>query len=703
MTRMSLCNRFAVAATAAVTGVIVVSLQCASAAWADGPPAPPAAKAESLGERDTWRLSGVVVDEQGKPVAGAVVRGAEGPGLSWIPRPEARTAGDGTFHLDLPRMIIRGIMAQREGDERIGLARFERSLSGSREGLRIVVKSPRVVTVRVKDAAGAPVAGAVVDAAELCYRSEPARTGPDGAAVLRVAADAQVEWVVGHKDKVGLDYFENYKSRIGEVRPSLPSEVGLTLDGAVTVRVKVVDSAGRLLPGIRVNTGSLRKPGKIDSTRSGLFESLSQTTDAQGLAVFAWVPASAFAVDFAPRSESYITTNAVQYGKDGPTELTAHMLRKTRLSGRVRLPDGQPAPGVVVLASGRGKGFGSEFTRTGADGLYAMEVNPEGIYMIGVSDKNWTAPSHKSILVREGQAQTGLDFTLVRGTLVRGRVTQGPGREAVKKGPVAFVEQGPLLPGAVRTPYDNEELLRRTETDEQGRYQIRVGQGLYKVYPGGRTEPELLQVSSEAEIVRDLSAVAWPAQRVLTGVVVVKTPQGERPVPRATVYPLSTGQYGSAPSPADEQGRFRVRHWPRSVIYAKGEQGALAGLLTVPEQVDDVKLILAPAVKVSGRVVDTSGRPWANRWVEVKQDFGSDPAESAHWRFRTRTDEQGRFSLAGVPVGTGGEFSAYHEKDGRPTPVHTTVPFRAPTLEPVEVPDLVIPAPEPAKPAGQRP
>ena len=60
-------------------------------------------------------------------------------------------------------------------------------------------------------------------------------------------------------------------------------------------------------------------------------------------------------------------------------------------------------------------------------------------------------------------------------------------------------------------------------------------------------------------------------------------------------------------------------------------------------------------------------------------------------------DEQGGFTFKGAPAGSNGELSAPHDRDanGRRTRVRTVMPFDVPDLDPVEVPDLVVPAQKP--------
>jgi hypothetical protein len=83
---------------------------------------------------------------------------------------------------------------------------------------------------------------------------------------------------------------------------------------------------------------------------------------------------------------------------------------------------------------------------------------------------------------------------------------------------------------------------------------------------------------------------------------------------------------------------------------------------------------------------------------------GAVPRLNAHFAVSAlMTDDQGRFTYKDDPVGSAGEISTLHRKDG-PTFVpfqnrgpRTVVTFEIRDLELVEVPDLVVPGEKTAK------
>jgi hypothetical protein len=696
MTRTTFRLKIAVGVLLIGTGLAAASVRLDRSARAEGPQAKPAERLAAA-VPPVWSVEGTVVDEQGQPVAGARVRavpddgGVEGP----------NTAANGAFVLPFGgrRLSIRGIVAETDGGERIGLVRFEdgRGLS-EKDPVKVVLKPSRQVRVRVNDVTGSPVPGAAVGAIEPAYRAH-ATTGPDGAITLRVPAGAKVQWVAGHKSGVGFDYFENYHTKPAADFPPLPSEVTLTLDGAETVRVKAVDSKGQPVSGVEIGLGYLHKRGKLSQAGGGL----RVMTDRQGFATFDWLPKGGPGASFLIRAgENYSSPDQPHYERGGPTELIAHVFRNTRLGGSVRFPDGQPAAGLLIRAQGHGPRGGRAFmvARTLADGSYVLDVPSEMSYVVAVIDETWAAPSLSNVIVREGLEQGGLNLSLTKGTLLHGQLSEAPDQRPSAGAEVWLIEEGgPVSKELRQAGFGPARLNRSTTTDANGRYHYRVGPGRYSLRSpnAGGTEPLMVEVKNEAEIVRNL-ALGGPARETyLSGVVIEKTPTGDRPVARATIFRLRVGSDGSYNSSrADDQGRFRMLKAPGGwIVYAVSE--GLAGLMPLPAESDNVTLVVSKAPAITGRVIDSNGTPQPARSVGVRIDSGPRFGSAGHLGTLTRTDDQGRFILRLAPVGSEGELSVFHAENPTAATPRTVVRFTVSDADPVVIPDLVVPAPKTAK------
>ena len=697
MTRSSLRVRIAT-----VAPLVVVALALAAIRF-DGPTAAAAdpVAAESQAPAGSGRrVAGVVVDEAGMPVAGAIVRpirldkAAEG----------ATSAQDGRFTLALRGYFLleEDLVAEANGGARMGLAKFRESPNSDPSSpVKIVLKPSRSVTVRVKDANGVAVPGAAVEVVDYSLYAR-GQTGLDGSATVRFPADGKIRWVLARKAGVGFDYFENYRTKHTEDLPPLPAEVSLVLDGAGSVRVKAVDSSGKPVAGVKFTPWYIDKPGKLEFANIGSSSTGLPTTGTDGMAIFDWLPARVDeGVPFLIHEDDYSCPESPVYQGGGAIELTARLLRNARISGIVRQVDRQPAAGVLIQAEGRGatNHYCRKYARTEADGRYAIDVYPDQMYVIAVSDDRWAARSLTGVVVREGHPQDGLDFNLFRGTLLEGRVTRGPDRVPAARTSLSLIQDGASVlegPGAPIDGKDREQtLVRFAITDAQGRYRFRVGPGRYRaIIPGSSGQSTELVVDNpdEATVVRDFHLAEPERPRIFEGRVVEKVAGGDRPLDNAMVEAVGLGHGRGFSARADAEGRFRG---PRRddgplVIYARSPDGKLAGFTFIRGEANEGNATVTPASKVSGRVVDRSGKPRAGYQVQVKLETGPDFLTSGRVFRHVRTDDQGRYALDGAVVGAFGEASVTAEDFPRSLGANVQR-FEIRGEDPVEVPDLTIP------------
>jgi hypothetical protein len=697
MTRSPLRIKLAIPALLAMLGLIAANIRLDPSARAQGTPAkPPEVRASTT--PTVWRVEGTVVDERGPPVAGAVVRAIP----DYAVKDESKTTADGSFALTFGgrHQYISGVIAETDGGAQIGLVRFEDGRRLRENGaLRIVMKPSRVVTVLVIDATALPVIGAAVEAIEPSFRTN-AMTDPQGTATLRVAAAAKVQWVTGLKAESGYDYFENYRTFPAADFPPLPEAVTLRLDGAETVRVKAVDTKGQSVSGVRIGPVRLFKSGKIWGAGVGRWE----TTDHDGFATFDWLPKGAmgpFSFRIGTKS-NYSCPDISTYQRGGPSQLTAELVRDTRLSGIVRFPDGRPAPRLLVEAEGGARAGASirVAARTLGDGSYSLEAPSESCYMISVVDETWAAPSLSNIIVRESHPQSGLDLTLSTGTFLHGQVIEPSDERPVAGAVVDLIEEAGPLPKELRGSDLRPALLdRTTHADSSGKYHFRVGPGQYNLRSrnAGGTERLTLNVKHEAEIVIDIALKGPSRETYLSGVVIEKTPNGDRPVARARVSSLRAGFPGRF-SIADEQRRFRLMRVPGEwYLYGDSRERSLGGFMRVTAGADNVTLVVSKAPTITGRVIDSAGKPQSARYVGVRIDTGPDVVRAGRRHGTLTTDEQGRYELSAVSVGSFVELSVSHQRDPAPNAPATVVRLEVVDTDPVVIPDLIVPAANPTR------
>jgi beta-lactamase regulating signal transducer with metallopeptidase domain len=616
-----------------------------------------AAPAPSEPDPTQEKVEGVVVDEAGRPVAGAEVRLTDS-----FNEERARTADDGSFVVTAGTPSLGGwrVLASVEDGARqaFGVIPFERQASVKRvTPLRLTLAPTRTVVVRVKDAQGASVSGAtvaVVDnrGATLGIRSE---SDAQGMATLRFPVDPLpgnelILWILAVKPGVGADYYENYRSWIPSGESKVPESVTLVLNGARPVTIKAVDSAGRAVPDFLFSL-SFKLKGKIYRTNPNGSLRDKMRTDTHGIATFDWFPANLDSpASIGGVSREYVSTGDQRIEPGGATELTVRVLRKTRVSGKVTLPDGRPAAGIRIQAEGRGDSrqfHGYAFTA--AAGTYAIDAYPEQNYMVAVDDKEWAAPSRTGIVLHEGEPRAGVDFALTKGTLLHGRVTTGPDRTPVS-GMLVLGQLGEIHRDR---PTGQEQLGRSISTDAEGRYSVRVGPGEYQFW-GADVEHDTFKVGSEAEIVHD---VHREGPRIPLAGVVVDADAGDRPVAGALVsiqVIFPNGGHSFSDAAADAEGRFRLsERFPHpTVVYARDPEGTRAGFASCGADAREIEVPIGKAATVNGVVLDEVGKPRPGLRVRFLMRSGPVPNTAGVIRGLVLTDADGRFAFSGLAVGT---------------------------------------------------
>jgi beta-lactamase regulating signal transducer with metallopeptidase domain/protocatechuate 3,4-dioxygenase beta subunit len=696
MTRVGPGPYLAIGAALLAAGVAVAGVRLDDAAPVDAPaPATPPAPPDPSGDR----VSGVVVDAAGNPVAGArvilldsrkriaeVVTGADGAFAFNVPAGASRYA---TAHATADGGAIQALARGRGGD-----------FTDPEQVCRLTLRPARSLTARVRDRDGRPVPGATVEVLDRYGPFAHAQTDAEGDARFRVPPDLSLLWTTALKAGVGFDYAENYRSWPGDDDPPLPDAVELTLAGARTVRVRAVDPAGAPVAGVEFAPWYFNLPGKIAGGNVSGSATTRATTDAEGVATFTWIPGNVQTrIQFNLRSDTHsLRERVVVPGGSADVEAKAVLLRNGTLSGRVTDADGAPVAGVLVLAEGKGNSpdYGRRLARTRADGTYSATVPPLLHYMVGVVDRERAAPSRTGILVGQGAKLVDLDFRLGGGATLRGRVTIGPDRRPAGDKSITLIERGEPFPqaGNRREPTffgaGEEELVRWARTDAEGRYELRIGPGTYRLSGPdvAARDRKDLTVRDGEELVRDYHLEA-PDRSELTGTVVVAGPGG-KPVAGAIVrsgWVAATG-HGGFTAMADDQGRFRVERWSdETVVNASSPDGTLAAIVELAADRRRLDLALTPAASVRGRVVDRDGRPLAG--MAVGASWGLSPTDR---RLRTidaqtTTDAEGRYELGGFAVGSHGQVMVMAED----LVYSPATAFSAEKPGPLDLPDVTAP------------
>src|SRR6266536_2327458 len=170
------------------------------------------------------------------------------------------------------------------------------------------------------------------------------------------------------------------------------------------------------------------------------------------------------------------------------------------VSGKITIK-GKPAPEVVVgLRLSQPTQFDSAFkATTDQDGKYRITDVPAGSYQIApvapafvISDVN--KPWGQSLIITEGDKVAGIDFDLVKGGVVTGKVTDADGHPVMEERLSLLAADYPRSgPSYVSVDFQTDDRgIYRMFGIRPGHYKVAIGEeniGVYRGFGTGRSLP----------------------------------------------------------------------------------------------------------------------------------------------------------------------------------------------------------------------
>jgi len=663
--------------------LLAVAAGVASRAPAPLGAAPAAGLAQGGGPAE---VRGVVRTRAGAPVAGArlvlVARtGAQHPrGAASLPLleralGEGRSDEEGAFRLGVGardplaplelRVVAEGFAATRSAAWAGVEARVELARTGAVAG-------------RVVDDAGAPVAGASVEARAAgvgaAGDAEPFRARADAEGRYRLEGLAEGPWRIGLGAAGHVGQSELVRVDAGALRRS---DVALAR-GAI-VRGRVTDGrTGEPIAGARVSFPLVE---------------IEALADAEGRYVAAGLPAAGHAAGQAlSASLSAPGYGAFQFPVAGLTpegrEQDFFLLPGRRVRGRVVDAGGAPVPGAHVVA-------GSSYV-DGAGILQedwpAAVTDPAGRFEL--ADLRAEA-RHTLVVVAERHATAVLDLPieeLALGVLelgdvelerpgrIAGRVVDGAGRGVggatvrlsgepdrrddlgpARETGAGYLRRSGIGAGGVLAPADPQGRFA-FERFPAGRYEVEARAG------AGRWQRATLRLESGGSV----EGVELRVERGLPVAGVVADADGHPVWARVDVSTPAEGGYASSLTAfTDAAGRFEAAGLPpgdcevrAEPLHAGGDASpcrrrhARSGAVTVAAGTLDASLVVPHAAPITGSVVGPSGEPRPGSQVLL---FPSGEFLTSEWAF---ADAAGRFTLW-LPEGARADLSTWAFVGGR--------------------------------------
>ena len=368
---------------------------------------------------------------------------------------------------------------------------------------------------------------------------------------------------------------------------------------------------------------------------------------------------------------------------------TAKPDSKATISGKVTVK-GKPAAGIVVGLRSREPGqFDPTFkATTDQDGKYRIAEIPQGKYLIAPVAPAFVTTNvddfdGQSLIVNEGENIEGIDFDLIRGGVITGKVTDAEGHPIVEEG-VNLLSDDPrggssyYLWGSFHT---DDRGIYRIFGIRPGRYKVSVGnESLYRgVGRGRRSRPITfhpdVREAAKAVVIEvgegtEATKIDITISRVLEGYSVSgRVVDGEtgKPVSNVAISlskimiidKNSTSSYGEGTEVrSNADGAFRLEKLPAGKyaisIQPDSESDLRAASVTfdvIDQDVTGLLIKTATGASLSGTVVieGKAASTIARAWISVQLD---DPSQGYTASRFAQVKPDGSFRIGGLQAGS---------------------------------------------------
>ena len=242
----------------------------------------------------------------------------------------------------------------------------------------------------------------------------------------------------------------------------------LELERAVTVEGVVRDKDGKAIPGAEIRMRRLWS-GESDQVNWDTRwppEELKVKTDALGRYILPNLP---------PRTQVLLSAVAPGYSMTFRIDILSGMrgidftlLPEGRIEGTITFKStGKPAEGVRVCLSSNTYLVGLLTAKTDSNGFYRISNIPPGEHDLSILPESgfpdWTARDNYNIEVNEGKTTAGVNFQLIKGGVITGKITEK--------------ESGKPISGVTVSSAQSSRIPMRVITDSRGIYFLRAPSG----------------------------------------------------------------------------------------------------------------------------------------------------------------------------------------------------------------------------------
>ena len=507
------------------------------------------------------------------------------------------------------------------------------------------------VTVRVLDAAGAPIVGASLQAqiwdGEKALRPT-ATSDQNGNAAFSLPKKPDAKNVVGRFLVLASGFAFAGGQFNGET-------VEVRLEKGAIWRGKVVDGAGKPLEGAKIRVRGAM-PARQYARGVWFFGEEAETrytavSDAEGKFEIADVPAQ-MGLNYGVEKAGFAAARGQDVLAATPAEIK--LISGAIFRGKLLDLEGKPLIKTRVFAqpvqTGNGYSEGYGEATTDENGAFVMDTLAGGTYNVmadSADDAPFLVPALENTVAQSGKTLELPAMRAQSGVLVRGIVRDSQTKIGLNKAGVGVY--GPHRPAS-------SAAITSTYCDAEGRFELRVLPGQNKIYLCS-TPSGYLQNQAQKEL--EISATAPPQNLVfelkkaptLRGVTVDET---GKPISAA----LRFGYESKVKSGADGKWELTLSNDFEVAPSGDGDETGYFEVVSpqkLPkDETGEIRVVVRrkPYKTLAGRVVSSDGAPIADVAVKVQQFYslGGDGA-LGEISLSATSDADGKFSFAALRDG----------------------------------------------------
>jgi len=230
-------------------------------------------------------------------------------------------------------------------------------------------------------------------------------------------------------NSTGISYFKSPRGIGFDLNPNPQGQTLITLHPFTSLRVHVIDASGAPVTHVQIGPNLFTGNPIVQSWDKTIPGPWTQSTDANGWVTLHQLP-QGLDMNLGLIGDAYVTTEGNVHLAYAPVtpELTLHVVQSSSISGRVLYGASQkPVVGIQVTTGATQADGALHRSTTDQDGRYTITGLAEGNYQLeaAADDPNFKGwlPFPQGIQVAPASQITGIDLSIVRAGIVKGKVT----------------------------------------------------------------------------------------------------------------------------------------------------------------------------------------------------------------------------------------------------------------------------------------